>query len=79
MLGRGKEKQGKQSFKSSNHGIALGYKKGYKLEFVNQDKFFVVLDNHLEAYCIIDGHGPFGNKVAQIAQDLLIKFSFFIF
>ena len=74
MLERGKEKSEKNSFKSSNHGIALGYKKGYKLEFVNQDKFFVVLDNHLEAYCIIDGHGPFGNKVAQIAQDLLIKF-----
>ena len=29
MLERGKEKSEKNSFKSSNHGIALGYKKGY--------------------------------------------------
>ena len=74
IIDKSKEKSEKITFKSSNHGIAVGYKKGYKLEFVNQDKFFVILDNHFEAYCIIDGHGPFGNKVAQIAQDIIVKF-----
>jgi serine/threonine protein phosphatase PrpC len=64
----------KLSFKSSNHSIAIGYKKGYKLEFVNQDKFFVLLNGPIEAYCVIDGHGPFGNKVAQICQDVLFEY-----
>ena len=69
-----KEKSEKLSFKSSNHSIAIGYRKGYKLEFVNQDKFFVFLNGPIEAYCVIDGHGPFGNKVAQICQDVLFEF-----
>lgn len=62
------------SFKSTEHLLAMGYKKGYKLEFVNQDKFFVFLDGSLEVYCFIDGHGPFGNKVAQIAQDKIYNY-----
>ena len=61
-----KEKTEKLSFKSSNHSIAAGYRKGYKSEFVNQDKFFVLLSGPIEAYCVIDGHDTFGNKVAQI-------------
>ena len=69
-----KEKTEKLSFKSSNHSIAIGYKKGYKLEFVNQDKFFVLLNGAIDAYCIIDGHGPFGNKVAQTCQDILFEY-----
>ena len=68
-----KEKTEKLSFKSSNHSIAAGYRKGYKLEFVNQDKFFVLLNGPIEAYCVIDGHGPFGNKVAQICQDVIFE------
>ena len=64
----------KGTFKSSNHSIAIGYKKGYKLEFVNQDKFCVLLNGNLDAFIIIDGHGYFGNKLAQICQDLLLQF-----
>lgn len=70
---KAKERAEKLSFKSSSHSIALGYKKGYKLEFSNQDKFFILLDGKMETYCLIDGHGPFGNAVAQIIQDQIFK------
>ena len=64
----------KGTFKSSNHTLAIGYKKGYKLEFVNQDKFCIFLNGNLDAFMIIDGHGYFGNKLAQICQDCLFEF-----
>ena len=64
----------KGTFKSSNHSVAIGYRKGYKLEFVNQDKFCIFLNGNLDAFIIIDGHGYFGNKLAQICQDSLFEF-----
>ena len=64
----------KGTFKSSNHSIAVGYRKGYKLEFVNQDKLCVFLNGNIDAFIIIDGHGYFGNKLAQICQDALFEF-----
>ena len=64
----------KGTFKSSSHSIAVGYRKGYKLEFVNQDKFCIFLNGNIDAFIIIDGHGYFGNKLAQICQDLLCEF-----
>ena len=54
-------------------GIAVGYSKGYKLDVFNQDKFFVLLDGGLEIYCVIDGHGPYGNIIAQIVQDNIFE------
>ena len=74
IMENSKEKLEKVTFKSSNHTIAIGYRKGYKLEFVNQDKFCVFLNGNLDAYIIIDGHGYFGNKLAQICQDILFEF-----
>ena len=64
----------KGTYKSSNHSIAVGYRKGYKLEFVNQDKLCVFLNGNIDAFIIIDGHGYFGNKLAQICQDALFEF-----
>ena len=74
VMENSKEKLEKATFKSSNHTIAVGYRKGYKLEFVNQDKFCVFLNGSLDAFFIIDGHGYFGNKLAQICQDILFDF-----
>ena len=74
IMENSKEKIEKLTFKSSNHTIAVGYRKGYKLEFVNQDKFCIFLNGNLDAYIIIDGHGYFGNKLAQICQDILFEF-----
>ncbi len=74
IMENSKEKLEKLTFKSSNHTIAVGYRKGYKLEFVNQDKFCIFLNGNLDAYIIIDGHGYFGNKLAQICQDILFEF-----
>ena len=45
-------------------GIAVAYCKGYKLDVFNQDKFFVLLDGVIEIYCVLDGHGPYGNIIA---------------
>jgi hypothetical protein len=56
-----------------NSGIAIGYMKGYKLDVQNQDKFFVLVDGETEIYCVIDGHGPFGNIIAQMIQDKFFK------
>ena len=68
-----KEKTEKYSFKSMNHSLAVGYRKGYKLEFKNQDKFFVLIDHSIEVFCLLDGHGPFGHVLAQIIQDNIFK------
>lgn len=54
-------------------GVAVGYYKGYKLDAHNQDKFFVLIDGNVEMYCMIDGHGPYGNIIAQIVQDNIFK------
>jgi hypothetical protein len=54
-------------------GIAVGYMKGYKLDVQNQDKFFILLDGEVEIYCVIDGHGPFGNIIGQIIQDKFFR------
>ena len=69
-----KEKQEKLSFKSSNHKIAIGYRKGYKLEFVNQDKFCILLNGSIDSFIMIDGHGYFGDKLAQFCQDAFFEF-----
>ena len=74
IMENSKEKLEKLTFKSSNHTIAVGYRKGYKLEFVNQDKFCIFLNGNLDGYIIIDGHGYFGNKLAQVCQDILFEF-----
>ena len=74
LLENGEPKLEKGTYKSSNHSIAVGYRKGYKLEFVNQDKFCIFLNGNLDAFIIIDGHGFFGNKLAQICQDILLEF-----
>ncbi len=44
-----------------------------KLEMLNQDKFFILIDGNIEIYCLIDGHGPYGNIIAQYCQDLIFK------
>jgi hypothetical protein len=54
-------------------GVAVGYYKGYKLDVHNQDKFFILIDGGVGIYCLIDGHGPYGEVIAQVAQDQLFK------
>jgi hypothetical protein len=56
-----------------SNGITVGYVKGYKLDVYNQDKFFVLFDGSLEIYCLLDGHGPYGNIIAQIIQDKFFR------
>jgi hypothetical protein len=53
--------------------VAVGYNKGYKLDMHNQDKFFVLIDGNIEIYCLIDGHGPYGNLIAQYVQDYIFQ------
>jgi hypothetical protein len=67
----------KKEISSSNtfklQGVAVGYYKGYKLDVHNQDKFFILVDGNVSIYCLIDGHGPYGEIVAQMAQDYIFK------
>jgi len=58
-------------FKAS--GVAVGYWKGNKIDPNNQDKFFVLLDGNIEVFCVVDGHGPYGNILSQSIQDKLFK------
>lgn len=53
--------------------IAITYSKGYKLDTPNQDKFFIIIDGDLEVFAIIDGHGPFGHKVAQYIEEFFFQ------
>ncbi len=55
------------------NGVAVGYSKGNKIDPDVQDKFFILLDGNIEIFCIIDGHGPFGNILAQNIQDKIFK------
>lgn len=55
------------------NGIGVGYSKGNKADYYIQDKFFVLLDGNIEVFCLVDGHGPFGNIVAQIIQDKIFQ------
>ncbi len=55
------------------NGVAIGYSKGNKIDPNNQDKFFILLDGCIEVFCIIDGHGPYGNILAQTILDKIFK------
>lgn len=70
----GKEKYEESPFKMPYNSIAIGYSKGYKIESLNQDKFFVFVDGENEAFCVVDGHGPFGDIIAQIVQDKFFSY-----
>lgn len=59
---------------STSDPIALVYKKGMKPQHdFNKDKFFILIDGEFHVYCLIDGHGPFGDLVGQICQDIIFN------
>ena len=58
------------------HGSAFGYSKGNKIDSNIQDKFFYLLDGNIEIFCVVDGHGPYGNILAQNIQDKIFKVFF---
>lgn len=63
-----------------DNGVAIGYSKGNKIDCFIQDKFFAFMDGNIQVFCLIDGHGPYGNVVAQIIQDKIFQvkvFSYF--
>ena len=66
-----KENVENSTFKDKN--IAISYSKGLKLDCPNQDKFFIIIDGDFEAFCVLDGHGPFGHKVAQFVEEFFFK------
>ena len=53
--------------------LAIYYIKGYKLDTPNQDKFFIIVDGDFEVFCLIDGHGPFGHKLAQYIEEFFFS------
>jgi hypothetical protein len=55
------------------NGIAIGYSKGNKINPNLQDKFFILLDEDIQIYCITDGHGPYGHILAQAIQDKIFQ------
>lgn len=64
------EKKEIMLFDYSISKLAVSYKRGNKLnDFYNKDKFFVLIDGDYQVYCLIDGHGPFGDIIGQIVQD----------
>lgn len=69
--GEKKEMTASNTFKLQ--GAVVGYYKGYKLDVHNQDKFFILVDGNVSIFCLIDGHGPYGEIVAQMAQDFIFK------
>ena len=64
------EKAECNNYKGSGDNLLISYNKGEKLNDVyNKDKFFVLIDGDFQVYCLIDGHGPFGDIIGQIVQD----------
>ena len=62
-------------FRETPNKLSLYYSKGVKSSiFLNQDKFFLLIDGDFEIYCLIDGHGPFGDIIAQIVQDKIFQY-----
>lgn len=61
----------KNTFKDKS--LVISYNKGIKEESKNQDKFFILIDGDLEVFCLLDGHGPFGDKLAQNVQNFFFK------
>jgi len=62
-------------FRETQNKLSLYYSKGVKSSiFLNQDKFFILIDGSFEIYCLIDGHGPFGDIIAQIVQDKIFQY-----
>ena len=59
------------SFKDKS--LAICYSKGYKIDCPNQDKFFILIDSDMEVYVILDGHGPYGHKIAQYVQEYFFE------
>lgn len=66
-----KESVENSTFKDKS--IAISYSKGYKIDSPNQDKFFVCIDGDLEVFTLLDGHGPFGHKIAQFVQEFFFS------
>ena len=65
------------SFRDTALGLTLIYEKGMKInDYINKDKFFVLINDDFEIYILLDGHGPFGDIIAQKVQDKV--FSYFI-
>ena len=66
------EKAECNNYKGSGDNLLISYNKGEKLnDLFNKDKFFVLIDGDFQVYCLIDGHGPFGDLIGQIVQDKL--------
>ena len=64
------EKKEIMLFGCTESKLAVSYNRGNKLnDFFNKDKFFVLIDGDYQVYCLIDGHGPFGDIIGQIVQD----------
>ena len=65
------------TFRDTPLGITLIYEKGVKInDYINKDKFCVLINSDFEIYILLDGHGPFGDIIAQKVQDKV--FSYFI-
>jgi len=59
------------AYKENN--VCIGYSKGNKIDYFIQDKFFVLIDGNIQVFCLVDGHGPYGNIVAQLIQDKIFQ------
>lgn len=72
-LSKEREERGEcSSYKGTSNNLLVAYNKGEKLsDYFNKDKFFVLIDGDYQVYCLIDGHGPFGDLIGQIVQDFV--------
>ncbi|XP_075591160.1 uncharacterized protein LOC142598081 [Dermatophagoides farinae] len=55
----------------NSHDIAVICKKGIKLQYTNQDDFFILKTPEYALYGIFDGHGQHGHLISNFVQKLL--------
>mmetsp|Transcript_102281 Transcript_102281/g.177465 ORF Transcript_102281/g.177465 Transcript_102281/m.177465 type:complete len:379 (+) Transcript_102281:136-1272(+) len=59
---------------TSAYGIGYACRKGLKPESPNQDSFFVLaVEDQFVLFCVLDGHGPYGHDISNIARTCLLK------
>ena len=54
-------------------GLVMVCKKGHS-GYPNQDSVFTLIDGDLKIYCVADGHGVNGDKVASFALSMLLNY-----
>lgn len=74
MVPSGQDASANETWLNQAYGIGYACRKGLKPESPNQDSFFVLaVENQFLLCCVLDGHGPNGHDISNLARTCLLK------